>query len=734
MDSPITVSSYDSDTPSDYYHLQHPEFPWRINAQLDGSAPNLNIATTPHRPSKRRRLHDLNDTNLNPASIDSSASLGPNSTSSPPRLPTQIEHSAQNHIASGSDTSGILLSQILEIFPDIRLSHVKELITRHQNTLSRHSEHAIVHPQGSQMQWIKDAVLEEILQQQSYPKQEKSKRQKEDDGDEYEKWANDTSHLENAAYSQQATAMLAKEFPSIPMHHIRKVIGEKKHLYVSYLALFAEDNNLDRSQGPFERLKKKRPSTNGKRKRSASVEEGFVPDELAWEMNAAKRKGEKMAAALQMEKDKEIAEKLNEEEHIQTGNLIECQCCYIEAPANRCLPCDGDTIHFFCFTCLRKSAETQIGLMKYTLQCFDVSGCQAKFSRYQLTEALGPSIMERLDSLQQQDEIRKACLEGLVDCPFCSFKAVCPPVEEDREFRCTNPTCEVVSCRLCKERSHVPLTCEESRKEKGISGRHEVEEAMSKAMIRNCPKCQLNIVKEYGCNKMVCPRCHTAMCYLCKKDISTEMYNHFGQGPNICPRDDPTWDREQKEVQQAERAAIDKVLAANPEMTEAELRIQHPKDKASKYAYQAPYVLPGQVIHQPIPRAALAQEQLQLPPHDYLQNHYAQAAGIRPAVPQDRNPNPTPQGVNIHGYGGVTPMTTQLNAAPAAIHYNDININTNPPAPAPAPNHPPRNFVGADPDLLLRDPFTLAPLPVAAQGNQVHYAPGMLPPGGQLPF
>ncbi len=300
---------------------------------------------------------------------------------------------------------------------------------------------------------------------------------------------------------------------------------------------------------------------------------------------------------IQKKKEKEEAEKANEEEHTRIGNLIECQCCYSDVPANRCLPCDGIEIHFFCFTCIRRSADTQIGLMRYTLQCFDVSGCQAPFARSELREVLGSLIMDKLDSLEQEDEIQKAGLEGLEDCPFCSFKAVLPPVEEDREFRCENSSCKVTSCRLCKEKSHIPRTCEEFRKDKGLSKRHQVEEAMSKALIRNCPKCQVQIVKDFGCNKMTCTKCHTFMCYICQKDITQDSYRHFK--PGGCPQDDMR--TQDSDIQKAERTAIDKILAENPEITEEQLRVGHVKPKRSqrRYTARAPMYPADYFLHPP---------------------------------------------------------------------------------------------------------------------------------------
>lgn len=288
------------------------------------------------------------------------------------------------------------------------------------------------------------------------------------------------------------------------------------------------------------------------------------------------------------QKEREDAERLNEEEHARAGALVECQCCFTDAPANRTIACNGENSHFFCFSCVKNGAEAQIGVMKYEMKCFDVSGCNAGFNRFRLSEAVGRSVMAKLESLQQQDEIARAGIEGLEDCPFCDFKAICPPVAEDREFRCRNPECERVSCRLCKDETHVPKTCEEAKKERGIPERHFVEEAMSEALIRTCPRCKVKIVKEMGCNKMTCIQCRCIMCYICKKDITREGYNHFGTGPGSCQvHDNSGSNRHQDEVERAERAAIEKIRAENPNLGQDELRVHRPEDKKDKKAARA---------------------------------------------------------------------------------------------------------------------------------------------------
>ena len=74
----------------------------------------------------------------------------------------------------------------------------------------------------------------------------------------------------------------------------------------------------------------------------------------------------------------------------------------------------------------------------------DGSGCTATFSRQERERFLDAKSIEKIERLQQQDEIRLADLKNLCTCPFCDFAAICPPIEEDKEFRCHNPECEEV--------------------------------------------------------------------------------------------------------------------------------------------------------------------------------------------------------------------------------------------------------------------------------------------------
>lgn len=319
--------------------------------------------------------------------------------------------------------------------------------------------------------------------------------------------------------------------------------------------------------------------------------------------------------------------------HAANGGLVECQCCFTDTPLNRLTGCTGETVHFFCGTCMKSNAETQIGIMKYDVKCMDMSGCSAPFSRKALVDVLGETIINKLDDFQQRDEIELASIEGLEDCPFCDFKAICPPVEEDREFRCYKPGCKKVSCRLCHEVSHIPKSCEEMRKEKNIPVRHTIEEAMSEAIIRICPntKCKTPIIKDEGCNKMSCTKCGRKMCYVCKKDITKDGYNHFTDTTGGCTLHDQgrgNW-RQVNEATKAKEAAIQKALKDNPQLQEDDISVDTPKQERADFPAIVPWELNGPWVqhgyaapgNQGIPNEL----DMHMPAFDFMDQHVAGA-------------------------------------------------------------------------------------------------------------
>ena len=156
------------------------------------------------------------------------------------------------------------------------------------------------------------------------------------------------------------------------------------------------------------------------------------------------------------------------------GEMSECCCCYNDFPIHRMTYCNGDMIHFFCLTCAKTYVEGEIGMGRCRPLCFADPDCHGNFLRWQLQGFLGEKSFDRLDHMQQQQDLAAAGLDFLSECPFCDFKAECPPIAVDREFRCENPKCGKISCRICGNETHVPLTCDEQKQDSKLSVRHVV--------------------------------------------------------------------------------------------------------------------------------------------------------------------------------------------------------------------------------------------------------------------
>jgi TRIAD3 protein (E3 ubiquitin-protein ligase RNF216) len=154
-----------------------------------------------------------------------------------------------------------------------------------------------------------------------------------------------------------------------------------------------------------------------------------------------------------------MAKRLNESEYEETGNLLECGCCFGDHPFENMVTCDDG--HLFCRTCAQRAAEELIGQGRSEFKCLNTSeNCPYAFTEQQLRKFLPPSLYRLYEKLLQSNILRQAGLPGLTECPFCDYAALVEN-EHDREFHCGS--CDVVSCRLCKKETHIPLTCEGSR-------------------------------------------------------------------------------------------------------------------------------------------------------------------------------------------------------------------------------------------------------------------------------
>ncbi|ODQ55001.1 hypothetical protein SAICODRAFT_89121 [Saitoella complicata NRRL Y-17804] len=501
---------------------------------------------------------------------------------------------------------------VLELFPDVCEKHISALWT----------EHATREPDI--VTYIVSQFIENPGYPKSTPKDNKRKRRISDEGMrapriDYESKDRKPPPPEDV-YLHNCRKVLSIDFPVIPDAYIRHVMKQNNDLYLpTYLALKKVDTSAENGNLlPYKPM-------NIARRRNAAFGMILASDACApireeieyWQAKQTERMSKEVC-----EKERERAERENEEFHELIGGMVECGCCFAEVPINRVSQCEDG--HLFCLECCRRNAETEIGMRRYQLKCMDGSGCKSLFVMSEVRHFLPEKNLEALLRIQQEEELRMADLEGLVRCPFCDYAEVIEN-PDDKEFRCKNEGCLEVSCRLCQLKSHIPKSCEEVAQDQKIDVRHAVEEAMSQALIRNCNSCKTPFFKEEGCNKMTCTKCRHQQCYIC--GVSVKNYDHFhdvrdASGRIVkktpCPLYDDTHARNDQEVKAASEAAIAKQRVQRPDMTEEELRISVSKqveaDEARRKQATADYHARHNIRHEqhvphpprPAPVVALA--------------------------------------------------------------------------------------------------------------------------------
>ncbi|ORY58171.1 uncharacterized protein BCR38DRAFT_353404, partial [Pseudomassariella vexata] len=457
-------------------------------------------------------------------------------------------------------------SSVLVVFEDICPNHLDQLAEQHG--------------------FSSEAIIATILDQQEkghqYPRRENPKKRKRgDDKDDApgQTGKNDIKsklddpeyvlRMRTQTYQHFATTLISQDFPKVPVNTIKNMLNTSASLFQAYTTIDDSIRRWDDNNPPW------------KNKRSMSkILDQYTPDNISTlqmdllgpvERDAI---SEFMAAReVRNGKNAKLAEEAEEVSNLERsrmlGEMAECGCCFDDCPINRMVHCEGDTVHWFCRGCAKQQAETIIGYSKYKLTCMSMDNCEAGFSISQRKKFLDNKLQTALDRNEQAEVLREAGIENLETCPFCPFAMEYPTVEENKEFRCANPECEVVSCRLCRKETHIPKTCDEAKLEEGHSARHTIEEAMSEAVIRKCNKCSNPFIKQDGCNKITCTRCRTIQCYVCRQTVKD--YSHFndtsrGGKEGQCPLFDATEERHQNEVRRAEEEMRQKVAQENPDV------------------------------------------------------------------------------------------------------------------------------------------------------------------------
>lgn len=241
---------------------------------------------------------------------------------------------------------------------------------------------------------------------------------------------------------------------------------------------------------------------------------------------------------LDYEKERKKKEKEEEEENQikqaeLNGSLYECECCICEYPLDWMLQCPEG--HLICKKCVEKQIEVAISEGRSNVPCLKFGGCDQTIHMEELQRLIPEKTIERLVATETLNAITVAEIKGKVKCHKCGFIVI---YDGNGPMNC--PQCKSQTCPKCEGAWHPNMTCEQFKE---IDKDRLVEEQMNEAVVRTCPNCKTQFMKDEGCNKMECPRCHTWICYWCRAVIPKEVgYEHFWRQTGPCPPDKcPLW-------------------------------------------------------------------------------------------------------------------------------------------------------------------------------------------------
>ena len=324
----------------------------------------------------------------------------------------------------------------------------------------------------------------------------------------------DSKIMKSSTYCSDSKRILQNFFPFYIQKNINEAFIKAKSFFPEAFSFLA-DNKFN-----FKKMQKMRTPSQ-QINISDPLVSLFLNDLYEKEQKELKKKEAKQKELMEYQE----AEK--------SGSLIECECCFNECPFEWMVQCPEG--HLFCKQCVERQIETAISEGRSDVPCLKFGGCNSVIPISELERTIPEKTIERLIQTETLNAITQAEIENKVKCHKCGYIIL---YEGEGPMNC--PQCHSQTCPKCGEAWHPKITCEQMKE---IDKERLVEEKMNEAVVRTCPKCKAQFMKEEGCNKMECPRCHTWICYFCRKIIPKDVgYNHFWRECGPCPPDRcPLW-------------------------------------------------------------------------------------------------------------------------------------------------------------------------------------------------
>ncbi|KAI0333171.1 hypothetical protein GY45DRAFT_1432668 [Cubamyces sp. BRFM 1775] len=201
-------------------------------------------------------------------------------------------------------------------------------------------------------------------------------------------------------------------------------------------------------------------------------------------------------------------------------------CCDDNPPAVFRLRCQ----HSFCEPCWQEYVTSKIKDEGQCLFRCMHGDCRTVVDAASIAKLVEPEVYERYKELVRQSYVGAHSHLRFCPHPGCTETVSCPSgvgsslLTEVPTVKCGAGHAFCFGCGM--DFDHRPLICkytklwlENAREDAGTS-------QWIRANTRTCPKCQNNIEKNGGCNRIHCRHCNHQFCWLCMKDWTVHGYNN----------------------------------------------------------------------------------------------------------------------------------------------------------------------------------------------------------------
>lgn len=183
--------------------------------------------------------------------------------------------------------------------------------------------------------------------------------------------------------------------------------------------------------------------------------------------------------------------------------------------------------HSYCQSCLKSQILSGIQDRQFPIVCA-VENCNSPIVHQDIKQQIEKKTFD-------MKSLAAAAVSSFVGKNQKSFRYCITPdcemvyrVSEDgRLFQCCD--CATQVCTTCHLQYHDGLTCEMYQHVKSGEGNVELWIKEKPEIRKKCPKCQIGIEKDGGCNHMTCAACRSHICWVCLQFFSTqgECYGHL---------------------------------------------------------------------------------------------------------------------------------------------------------------------------------------------------------------